>query len=141
MNADSHYLPGTVMNTDTDSTVCYIITLLLQITQLNNLITMLLGDLSSGDRQKIMTICTIDVHARDVVAKMITQKVDSSQAFLWLSQLRHRWDDLERDCFANICDAQFRYSHEYLGNTARLVITPLTDRWARIFLGGGGGGE
>ena len=89
---------------------------------------MLIGKLSSGDRQKIMTICTIDVHARDVVTKMITTKVDSSQAFAWLSQLRHRWDDNERDCFANICDAQFRYSHEYLGNTARLVITPLTDR-------------
>ncbi len=36
---------------------------------------MLLGDLTKGDRQKIMTICTIDVHARDVVAKMISQKV------------------------------------------------------------------
>lgn len=35
----------------------------------------MLGDLSSGDRQKIMTICTIDVHARDVVAKMIQLKV------------------------------------------------------------------
>ncbi|BFZ02963.1 hypothetical protein BsWGS_06002 [Bradybaena similaris] len=99
-----------------------------QISQLNSLITMLLGDLSSGDRQKIMTICTIDVHARDVVSKMIAHKVDNSQAFVWLSQLRHRWDDNERDCFANICDAQFRYAHEYLGNTPRLVITPLTDR-------------
>ncbi|CAG5123288.1 unnamed protein product, partial [Candidula unifasciata] len=59
---------------------------------------------------------------------MIAQKVDNSQAFVWLSQLRHRWDDNERDCFANICDAQFRYAHEYLGNTPRLVITPLTDR-------------
>lgn len=38
-----------------------------QIQQLNNLITLLLGDLSKGDRQKIMTICTIDVHARDVI--------------------------------------------------------------------------
>ncbi|NXM72263.1 DYH9 protein, partial [Serilophus lunatus] len=99
-----------------------------QVAQLNALVAMLVGQLSKGDRQKIMTICTIDVHARDVVAKMISQKVDNAQAFLWLSQLRHRWSDEERHCFANICDAQFLYSYEYLGNTPRLVITPLTDR-------------
>ncbi|XP_045383116.1 dynein axonemal heavy chain 9 isoform X2 [Lemur catta] len=99
-----------------------------QVAQLKTLITMLIGQLSKGDRQKIMTICTIDVHARDVVAKMITQKVENAQAFLWLSQLRHRWDDEVKHCFANICDAQFLYSYEYLGNTPRLVITPLTDR-------------
>ncbi|XP_061666302.1 dynein heavy chain 9, axonemal isoform X2 [Syngnathoides biaculeatus] len=99
-----------------------------QVSQLNTLISMLIGHLSPGDRQKVMTICTIDVHARDVVAKMIAQKVDNCQAFVWLSQLRHRWDEKERHCFANICDAQFRYSYEYLGNTPRLVITPLTDR-------------
>ncbi|XP_070251371.1 dynein axonemal heavy chain 9 isoform X5 [Myotis yumanensis] len=99
-----------------------------QVAQLKALITMLIGQLSKGDRQKVMTICTIDVHARDVVAKMIAQKVDSAQAFLWLSQLRHRWDDEAKHCFANICDAQFLYSYEYLGNTPRLVITPLTDR-------------
>ncbi|NXY11890.1 DYH9 protein, partial [Pteruthius melanotis] len=99
-----------------------------QVAQLNTLVTMLLGQLSKGDRQKVMTICTIDVHARDVVAKMMAQKVDDAQAFLWLSQLRHRWSDEERHCLANICDAQFLYSYEYLGNTPRLVITPLTDR-------------
>ncbi|KAL6475225.1 hypothetical protein MHYP_G00162650 [Metynnis hypsauchen] len=99
-----------------------------QVSQLNTLITMLIGQLSPGDRQKVMTICTIDVHARDVVAKIIAQKVENSQAFVWLSQLRHRWDESEKHCFANICDAQFLYSYEYLGNTPRLVITPLTDR-------------
>ncbi|KAK7807584.1 hypothetical protein U0070_013890 [Myodes glareolus] len=91
-----------------------------QISQLNALITLLIGNLSAGDRMKIMTICTIDVHARDVV--------ESSQAFTWQSQLRHRWDEEKRHCFANICDAQIQYSYEYLGNTPRLVITPLTDR-------------
>ncbi|KAM9424094.1 dynein axonemal heavy chain 9 isoform 2-T2 [Pholidichthys leucotaenia] len=99
-----------------------------QVSQLNTLISMLIGQLTPGDRQKVMTICTIDVHARDVVAKMITQKVENSQAFVWLSQLRHRWDEKEKHCFVNICDAQFLYSYEYLGNTPRLVITPLTDR-------------
>ncbi|KAL2297572.1 hypothetical protein Nmel_016116 [Mimus melanotis] len=101
-----------------------------QVAQLNTLVTMLLGQLSKGDRQKIMTICTIDVHARDVVAKMIAQKVDSGQAFLWLSQLRHRWADEERHCWASICDAQFLYSYEYLGNTPRLEGTGLcSDLW------------
>ena len=64
---------------------------IVQVSQLNQLINHLLGDLSAGDRQKIMTVCTIDVHARDVVAKLIQQKVDNSQAFTWLSQLRHRY--------------------------------------------------
>lgn len=75
-----------------------------------------------------MTVCTIDVHSRDVVAKMVAQKVEQATAFQWQSQLRHRWDVIIKDCFANICDAQFRYDYEYLGNTPRLVITPLTDR-------------
>ncbi|XP_071977799.1 dynein axonemal heavy chain 11-like isoform X1 [Engystomops pustulosus] len=99
-----------------------------QIAQLNALINMLLGELTPGVRQKIMTICTIDVHARDVVAKLIAQKVSNGQAFTWLSQLRHRWAEEAKQCFVNICDAQFHYSYEYLGNTPRLVITPLTDR-------------
>ncbi|XP_054638441.1 dynein axonemal heavy chain 11 isoform X2 [Dunckerocampus dactyliophorus] len=99
-----------------------------QIAQLNMLINMLLNELSSGNRQKIMTVCTIDVHARDVVANLIAHKVTTSQAFLWLSQLRHCWNEQHHHCFINICDAQFSYLYEYLGNTPRLVITPLTDR-------------
>eukprot|EP00072_Mus_musculus_P068674 XP_017170437.1 PREDICTED: dynein heavy chain 11, axonemal isoform X3 [Mus musculus] len=99
-----------------------------QISQLNTLITLLLGELSPGDRQKVMTICTIDVHARDVVAKLISQKVVSPHAFTWLSQLRHEWEDSRKHCVVNICDAHFQYFYEYLGNSPRLVITPLTDR-------------
>lgn len=61
-----------------------------QITQLNVLITILCGELNENDRQKIMTICTIDVHARDVVAKLISMKADNVSNFQWQSQLRHR---------------------------------------------------
>lgn len=99
-----------------------------QVNQLSALINILLTDLTEGDRQKIMTICTIDVHSRDVVMKMMTEKVEHATAFQWQSQIRHRWSDEYFHCFANICDAQFRYDYEYLGNTPRLVITPLTDR-------------
>lgn len=62
-----------------------------QITQLNELIDLLLGDLTKGERQKVNTICTIDVHCRDVVAKMVQQKIESAFAFQWQSQLRHRY--------------------------------------------------
>jgi len=97
-----------------------------QINQLNSLIYLLLGELTRSDRQKIMTMCTIDVHSRDVVAKLITHKIENASEFLWQCQLRYMWDDY--DCFVNICDAKFKYDYEYLGNQPRLVITPLTDR-------------
>ena len=41
------------------------------------LISLLLGQLSKGDR-KLMTICIIDLHLRDVVSKMILTTVDSN---------------------------------------------------------------
>ncbi|TPX33478.1 hypothetical protein SmJEL517_g03633 [Synchytrium microbalum] len=107
-----------------------------QCNQLTSLITLIQGELNSGDRQMIMTVCTLDVHARDIVAKLITEKADNAQCFSWQCQLRLRWDDAviahtdgtAGDCIANICDASFRYNYEYLGNTPRLVITALTDR-------------
>ncbi|OAJ37788.1 hypothetical protein BDEG_21780 [Batrachochytrium dendrobatidis JEL423] len=87
------------------------------------------GELPRGHRQMIMTVCTLDVHARDIVAKLISEKAENAQCFSWQSQLRLRWDDVDQnDCFINICDAGFKYNYEYLGNTPRLVITALTDR-------------
>lgn len=51
----------------------------LKVIQLNTLIEMLLGELSPGNRQKIMTVCTIDVHARDIVSSLVAQKVYSNK--------------------------------------------------------------
>ena len=46
-----------------------------QINQLNTLINLLLGKLTDQDREKITTLCLIDLHARDVVCKMLNLKV------------------------------------------------------------------
>lgn len=100
-----------------------------QVNQLTALIGLIQGTLTPGNRQMIMSLCTLDVHARDMVVKLITEKAESATCFSWQSQLRLRWDDMDQnDCFINICDASFRYNYEYLGNTPRLVITALTDR-------------
>ena len=95
---------------------------------LNELITLLQGTLSKANRVMLQTTCTVDVHSRDVVFSLINQKAENAGSFLWVSQLRHRWNDDDHHTHINICDAKFIYSCEYLGNIPRLVITPLTDR-------------
>jgi len=98
-----------------------------QKSQLDSLIGLVLGELSKGDRKKLVTLITIDIHARDVVSKMVDDKVDSGTAFQWLSQLRYYWDD-KKGSVINICDAEFINGYEYIGNCGCLVITQLTDR-------------
>jgi hypothetical protein len=56
--------------------------------QLDELVKLTIGDLSKGDRKKVITLCTIDTHARDVVQKLIDEKVETASAFQWQSQLR-----------------------------------------------------
>lgn len=75
-----------------------------------------------------MTLITVDVHNRDVVQRLIEQKVQEASAFAWQSQMRYKWKNEVKDCEIRVADAQFKYSYEYVGNTGRLVITPLTDR-------------
>ena len=48
------------------------------------------GDLTSLQRATIGALVVIDVHARDVVAEMVVDKVDEPQDFSWLSRLRYR---------------------------------------------------
>eukprot|EP00466_Bigelowiella_natans_P016290 jgi/Bigna1/92928/estExt_fgenesh1_pm.C_1000004 len=96
--------------------------------RLSHLIDLVLGKLNKMERVKVITLITIDVHSRDVVQMLIDRKVQDNEAFDWQCQMRYYWDKEKRVCATKIMDSTFHNSFEYIGNTGRLVITPLTDR-------------
>jgi dynein heavy chain len=131
-----------------------------QADQLEDLLKKVRGPLAAVNRMTLGALVVIEVHARDVVSSLCNStEVD----FEWQSQLRYYWDsevtsshyvkqveELKKPTKAaktggdpilgrNLLEVRMLstftpYSFEYLGNSSRLVITPLTDRCYRTLL-------
>ncbi|XP_034934334.1 dynein heavy chain 2, axonemal [Chelonus insularis] len=86
------------------------------------------SDLDKLQRVKFKAIIVIQIHARDVIEKMYKNRCKDVTAFEWISQLRFYWDKNLDNCVVRQTNTYFVYGYEYLGNSERLVITPLTDR-------------
>ena len=59
-----------------------------QVTYLNKLTAVIRGPLTPVDRNKVVSLITMEIHNRDVMEKMIKASCASVSDFEWLSQLR-----------------------------------------------------
>ncbi|XP_061640433.1 dynein axonemal heavy chain 1 isoform X3 [Phyllopteryx taeniolatus] len=94
--------------------------------QLGNLVHLVRSGVSKMQRAVLSALIVIEVHAKDVAAKLVELAVLSVNDFEWISQLRYYW--AREDLYIRAVNAEFLYGYEYLGNSGRLVITPLTDK-------------
>eukprot|EP00892_Ulva_mutabilis_P009854 jgi/Ulvmu1/7240/UM035_0027.1 len=111
---------------------------------LSRIVELVRGSLTKLERASCSALIVIDVHARDVVVAMAEQGVEDVTDFNWESQLRYYWehDDAppsgmppSETLVVKMINASTLYGYEYLGNSGRLVITPLTDRCYRTLIG------
>ena len=93
---------------------------------LRNFTDMIKKNLPKLERIKLVSLVTIEIHARDVINDLIKNQVKSESSFEWQQQLR--FYQRSNEIIAEQAIGKFWYGCEYLGNSGRLVITPLTDR-------------
>jgi dynein heavy chain len=114
------------------------------INQIGRMVNVVRGQLTPMQRGNMCNLIVIDVHARDVVDRMIRENCGAITDFAWMCQLRYYWDsvpedqksktkrhmddNVSTDCYVRQTNASFLYGYEYLGVVPRLVITPLTDK-------------
>jgi dynein heavy chain len=103
-------------------------------TQLNETVAVVRTDINKLQRATLEALIVLDVHAKDCIkSDLITREISDPNDFGWLSQLRYYWED--HNVWCKIINCRCDYNYEYLGNSPRLVITPLTDRCYRTLCG------
>jgi dynein heavy chain len=99
-------------------------------TEMDGLVKLVRTNITKLERCTIEAMIVLDVHAKEVIkTDMIEMNEASPLSFAWMQQLRYYWED--NDVWAKNIIQTLDYNYEYLGNSARLVITPLTDRCYR----------
>ncbi|XP_066246402.1 dynein axonemal heavy chain 3 [Euwallacea similis] len=100
--------------------------------QIESCVKMVQGTLKPNNQVTVEALIVINVQCRDIVTKLKELNVTSVTDFNWISQLRYYW----RSDGVSVCmiTTEVMYGFEYLGNTGRLVATPLTNRCYRTLM-------
>ncbi|GBP85183.1 Dynein heavy chain 3, axonemal [Eumeta japonica] len=101
--------------------------------QIKGLVYVVQGDLDPGNRITVEALIVLDVHGRDIVQEMVDKNVSDVTDFNWISQLRY-YLRKDNSIMCSMITTDVAYGFEYLGNTGRLVATPLTDRCFRTLM-------
>lgn len=116
--------------------------------QIEQSVQLVQGSLLPGNQITVEALIVIDVHCtinlvyivmvyitkliisgRDIIKNLHNMRISSIADFNWISQLRYYWNNEMVD--VSMITTTVKYGFEYLGNTGRLVATPLTDRCYR----------
>lgn len=83
------------------------------ISYLNKLTSITRSRLNKIERNKTVSLITIEVHARDVLDKLSRSGCCAAADFEWVSQLRFYWDKESDDCVVRQVLSVFKYGYEY----------------------------
>ena len=101
--------------------------------QLFDMVDLVRSPITDNQMITLNALIVIDVHAKDVVQQLAAGEINDIYSFEWISQLRYYWEN--DDLYCKCIQTNFPYGYEYLGNSLRLVITPLTDKCYMTLMG------
>ena len=108
--------------------------------ELSKIVELVKNGLTPPVRSTVIALIVVDVHARDVVERLVNKNVTSLHDFEWISTMRYYLaksieDPNEPTVNIEMISTTIEYGFEYLGNASRLVVTPLTERCYRTLMG------
>ncbi|CAE7543696.1 DNAH7 [Symbiodinium sp. CCMP2456] len=107
---------------------------------LGDIIDLVRNDIPALTRCTLEALIVIFVHNKDTVEELCKMGTSMVDDFDWLVQLRYYIEENpekpeQLDLFVRITNSHLGYAYEYLGNSSRLIVTPLTDRCYRTCCG------
>lgn len=107
---------------------------------LTDIIDLVRNDIPPLTRCTLEALIVIFVHNKDTVEELGAMGTSAVDDFDWLVQLRYYIEENpekphQQDLFVRITNSFLGYAYEYLGNSSRLIVTPLTDRCYRTCCG------